>query len=199
MRAVICDIGGVLVSQADWSSLLGWAAAFDMSPADFRDRLAAVDLKGAIVGDVTEAEMRTELSQALGLSAEQAGAFAHAVWDLNYGEPDKTMIEFVQSLRPAVRTGLLSNAIDGSRREQACRFGFDSLTDDLVYSCEVRLAKPDPAIYRLACDRLEVRPEEAIFVDDRVENVWAAADLGMLALLHTGTVATMTSVRGFLA
>ncbi|MGH3745350.1 MAG: HAD-IA family hydrolase, partial [Mycobacteriales bacterium] len=69
-------------------------------------------------------------------------------------------------------------------------------TDDLVYSHEVHLAKPDPAIYHLACERLEVEPGEVVFVDDRPENVDAAAGLGMHAFLHADdTSATIALVR----
>lgn len=106
------------------------------------------------------------------------------------------MIEFVRSLRPAYRTGLLSNAIDGARREESRRCGFDTLTDDLVYSHEAHLAKPDPAIYRLACERLGVEPAQTVFVDDRLENVAAAVDLGMHGFLNVDdTAATIARVR----
>jgi hypothetical protein len=46
--------------------------------------------------------------------------------------------------------------------------------DLYVNSAEVGLAKPDPAIYQLTLDRLGVRPEEAIFIDDHVRNTDAA-------------------------
>jgi len=54
--------------------------------------------------------------------------------------------------------------------------------DQLTWSCELGIAKPDPAIYRLTCDRLGVLPEEALFLDDKPENVQAAEQLGLHAL-----------------
>lgn len=197
IRAVIFDIGGVLVSESDWSHLLRWAATLGMSTDDLGARLGAVDREGrATTGDLTETEMRAGWSRELGLDAEQTDAFVRDVWDLYCGVPDRAMIEFARSLRPAYRTGLLSNAVDGARREESRRYGLDTLTDDLVYSHEVHLAKPDPAIYHLACERLEVEPGEAVFVDDRPENVDAAAGLGMHAFLHADdTAATIALVR----
>jgi 2-haloacid dehalogenase len=56
---------------------------------------------------------------------------------------------------------------------------------DIVVSGEVKLLKPDPAIYFLALDRFGLNPREALFVDDRAINVEAAAAVGMHAHLFT--------------
>lgn len=197
VQAVIFDIGGVLVSESDWSTLLQWAPRLGLSTEDLGARLGAVDREGhATTGHVTEADLRAGWSRELGLDADQTDAFLRDVWDLYCGVPDRAMIDFVRSLRPAYRTGLLSNAVDGARREESRRYGLDTLTDDLVYSHEVHLAKPDPAIYHLACARLGVEPAGTVFVDDRPENVDAATRLGMHAFLHAGdTTSTIARVR----
>jgi 2-haloacid dehalogenase len=57
---------------------------------------------------------------------------------------------------------------------------------DIVVSGEVKLLKPDPAIYWLALDRFALRPADALFVDDRQINVAAALAVGMKAHLFTG-------------
>jgi 2-haloacid dehalogenase len=57
---------------------------------------------------------------------------------------------------------------------------------DIVVSGEVKLLKPDPAIYWLALDRFALRPADALFVDDREINVAAALAVGMKAHLFTG-------------
>jgi 2-haloacid dehalogenase len=54
---------------------------------------------------------------------------------------------------------------------------------DIVVSGEVKLLKPDPAIYYLALDRFGLRPAEALFIDDRAINVEAALAVGMKAHL----------------
>ena len=54
---------------------------------------------------------------------------------------------------------------------------------DIVVSGEVKLLKPDPAIYWLALDRFRLRPADALFVDDRQINVEAALAVGMRAHL----------------
>ncbi len=56
---------------------------------------------------------------------------------------------------------------------------------DIVVSGEVKLLKPDPAIYYLALDRFRLHPNQALFVDDRAINVAAAKAVGMHAHLFT--------------
>jgi 2-haloacid dehalogenase len=56
---------------------------------------------------------------------------------------------------------------------------------DIVVSGEVKLLKPDPAIYYLALDRFRLRPADALFIDDREINVEAARAVGMQAHLFT--------------
>jgi putative hydrolase of the HAD superfamily len=49
----------------------------------------------------------------------------------------------------------------------------------LLFSCELRSAKPDPECYGTALARMGTRADEVIFVDDRRENLAAAAALGI--------------------
>jgi FMN phosphatase YigB (HAD superfamily) len=68
-----------------------------------------------------------------------------------------------------------------------------------VISGEVGLHKPQPEIYLLACERLEVEPREAVFVDDLRENCAGAEAVGMTALLHrdpSETVANLEQLLG---
>jgi 2-haloacid dehalogenase len=56
---------------------------------------------------------------------------------------------------------------------------------EIIVSGEVRLLKPDPAIYYLALDRFGLKPADALFVDDREINVEGALAVGMKAHLFT--------------
>ena len=66
---------------------------------------------------------------------------------------------------------------------------------DIVVSGDERLTKPDPAIYHLALDRFGLAPSEAVFVDDRQENVDAADALGMCGILFTDAVALRSRLQ----
>jgi putative hydrolase of the HAD superfamily len=67
-----------------------------------------------------------------------------------------------------------------------------------VYSDEVGLAKPDPAIYRLTCERLGCAPEEALFVDDTQVCVEGARAVGMIAVLCVDATQTIDEVSALL-
>lgn len=61
---------------------------------------------------------------------------------------------------------------------------FHGLFDAEVFSCSVGLRKPDPRIYRLACEQLGVQPSEALFVGDGANDELAGAErVGMSAVL----------------
>jgi 2-haloacid dehalogenase len=66
------------------------------------------------------------------------------------------------------------------------RFEFLQLFDGIVVSGEERLAKPDPAIFRVLVDRYALDPARTMFVDDRQANVDAAESVGLRGALFTG-------------
>ena len=91
-------------------------------------------------------------------------------------------VALVRALRPPYRTAILSNA-DASLRERLREgLGIHDLFDAVVCSAEVGIAKPEPAIYRLAAERVGLPPEACLFVDDYEPNVAAAREVGMAAI-----------------
>ena len=74
------------------------------------------------------------------------------------------------------------------------RFDFLALFDDIVVSGTERLAKPDPAIYRLAIDRSGLPAERLVFIDDRSENVAAAEAAGMRGIVFTDAAALRSAL-----
>ena len=86
------------------------------------------------------------------------------------------------------KLGMLSNGVPEIVARIRADHDLSSLFDAVVISYEVQLAKPEPEIYRIALDRLGVPAFDALFVDDRAENVEAARELGLQTLLFTGDV-----------
>lgn len=97
-----------------------------------------------------------------------------------------------------MRLGILSNSMDGARREEGRRYAFVEQADVVVYSHEVGLAKPDPAVYALTTRRLGVPDAEIGFLDDNLANVEAARAFGWRALLHVDTPASVRWLEGLL-
>ena len=81
---------------------------------------------------------------------------------------------------PGIRTAAVTNnfIMDGST-DFAGTQEIQPLFDTLVESALVRVRKPDPAIYRLACERLGVEPARCIFLDDIGRNLKPAQAMGM--------------------
>lgn len=68
------------------------------------------------------------------------------------------------------------------------------LFDTVVDSCEVGIRKPDPAIFRLACERLAVEPAEAVFLDDVARNVTAAVEVGLHGIVVADPITAMAAL-----
>jgi putative hydrolase of the HAD superfamily len=81
-----------------------------------------------------------------------------------------------------MRTAILSNMGDNVLANMQRTFDWLPRFDVLVWSYQLRMAKPEPAIYLHVLKEVDVRPEEALFLDDKLVNVEAARALGMRAL-----------------
>jgi epoxide hydrolase-like predicted phosphatase len=184
IRAIIFDVGGVLIQTVDRSALCRWEARLGLregaltreifqSPASWR----------ASIGLATGADVWMELACLYRLHANEVQELAQDVFTAE--AVDEEMAAFVASLRPRYKTTLLSNAWPEARVSLEKRRGLGALTDALILSCEERLMKPDMRLYHLAAARLGVAPEETLFVDDRLDNVEGAHDAGLRAYHYT--------------
>lgn len=98
--------------------------------------------------------------------------------------PDPGMRSLVDGVRAAgYPVALVSNAFG---RDCYAGFDLDELADQVVISSEVGVRKPSRKIYAIACERLGVRPDRAVLVDDLRHNLKGAARLDIEGVLHTG-------------
>lgn len=73
------------------------------------------------------------------------------------------------ALRPHYRLGLVTNGPSRMQRPKIEQFRLGDYLDPLIVSEEVGVAKPDPAIFHLALERLGTRPEHTLYVGDSLE------------------------------
>ena len=197
LRAVIYDVGRVILRTEDQSPRLKWAERLGVTPevlsaTVFDSELAAE----ATVGRIPAEAAWAHVAVTFGLDAD---ALAQLRADFFAGDRcDGALVAFLRSLRPAYKTGILSNAWSDGRQVIAGKFALDDAADDLVISAEVGVAKPDPRIYELATTRLGVRPEETIFVDDFVRNIDGARRFGMRAVHFRNREQAIADVRALL-
>ncbi|WP_329352653.1 HAD family phosphatase [Streptomyces sp. NBC_01261] len=190
-RCLILDIGGVLELTPRTGWLARWDERLGLPPGTADRRLAEVWDAGEI-GTVTEDEVREQVAARLGLGPVDTESFLADLWDEYLGTPNTELIDYVAGLRPHCRLGILSNSFVGARELESAAYDFDRLVDEIVYSHEIGVRKPDPRAFAVTCARLQVRPGDCLFVDDFAPNVEAARAAGMRAHLfedNAGTVA----------
>ncbi|MFZ0517478.1 MAG: HAD family phosphatase [Acidobacteriaceae bacterium] len=100
---------------------------------------------------------------------------------------DPIMLEWVNRVRASgMKIAILSNMgeelLAYMRQNFAWLDGFHHLT----WSCELNLIKPLAAIYEHTLEKLNVRADEALFIDDRLENVEGARAVGIHSLVFRG-------------
>jgi putative hydrolase of the HAD superfamily len=88
----------------------------------------------------------------------------------------------------------VSNSCSGAREAER-HHGFEAVVDDLAYSHEVGVAKPDREIYDLAAVRLGVAPGEIAFLDDSAACVDGARAAGWHAVRHEVTEHSIAAVE----
>jgi epoxide hydrolase-like predicted phosphatase len=200
IRAIILDIGGVLEITPDpqMTGLIErWGRRLHLKPGDLAERLEWLGNSGTL-GTCTEDEWLNDLRAVTGMDQAQCAEFMADFWAEYLGELNVELVEFIATLRPHYRIALLSNSFLGAREREQERYHFQEMTDLIIYSHEVGLAKPDPRIYQLTCVRLGLPPHETIFLDDDEPNIIAAREFGMQAILFGDTRQAIAEVRALL-
>ena len=185
IAAIIVDFGGVLYETPDvkwarrWQGWLGLKkdpliSAIIDSPED------SEFVEKIMLGEITEAQVWQMMADQFKVHPALIRFFRRSL--ISSRRLNREMMAFVDTLRPQYKTAILSNAGSDARSMFSDIFGFHRLVDEMIISAEERVAKPDHRIYQIAVERLGVRPEETIFVDDLLPNVMAAHEFGLHAI-----------------
>ncbi len=197
IRAVVLDIGSVLEVIDDEVFPSPFEQRHGLAPGAVAE--ASDWPRDAMLGQMTEAETRVHWQVRLGLTDEQVDELVADSWRWYVGTLDRPLFDWFAGLRArGLRTGILSNSGPGAREAER-RYGFETVTDDIVYSHEVGLKKPDPAVYALTASRLGVRPDEIAFLDDVPANVDAARTAGWQAVLHEESGRSIAELEAIIA
>lgn len=186
LRAVVFDYGMVLTDKPDadaYATLLRITGL----PEDRFEPLYWADRHAYDEGKLTGLEFWQKLILAaeLNLSPETVQELNH--WDARmWTTENPVMLAWQLELKKhGFLTAILSNMGDNVLENMKREFDWLPRFDVLVWSYQLRMAKPDPAIYHHVLDDLGVRPEEALFLDDKLINIEAAQAVGMQAIRFT--------------
>jgi putative hydrolase of the HAD superfamily len=194
--AVLFDFGGVLTTPV-WDSFAAFCNTEGLEEDAVKqlfktDPEAIEDLRKLEVGEMTEWDFEQIFGKRLGI-ADPEGLIVSMFAGM---EPEPRMVEAVREIRRELKTALVSNSWSTDHYDREL---LTELFDVVVISAEVKMHKPLPEIYKLAAERLEVRPEECLFVDDLKENCDGAEAVGMTAIRHRSpaeTIAKLTELTG---
>jgi putative hydrolase of the HAD superfamily len=105
-------------------------------------------------------------------------------WDVEmWTDVDREMTEWLGRVQASgLKTAVLSNMHVDMAAHARRTFTWLNRLDSVTLSCEVRLVKPERAIYERCLEGVALRPEQALFIDDREVNVRAAREAGLRAL-----------------
>lgn len=186
VRAVVFDWGGVLAPLTFMGRTHEWEERLGLQAGELERVLWGAEWKLLETGAISAEAFDAHVARRLRLPDREAvRAFYQAFYADEHLEP--RVVAAVRALRPHYAVALLTNAFPGHADLSVNRYGFDPRAEFDLYinSAEVGLAKPDPAIYRLVLDRLDVSPQQAVLVDDMLRNTDGAAALGMHTVTFT--------------
>jgi len=136
---------------------------------------------------MTGLEFWRKLARETGLELGEPAIAELNLWDARmWTRGDRAMLAWQLKIKQrGLLTAIVSNMGDAVHEHMVRELDWLGRFDVLVWSYQLRVAKPDPAIYRYALERLGTRPEETLFLDDKAENVETAAKMGMKGLIFS--------------
>lgn len=173
VRAVIFDCFGVLTTDT-------WLAFLDSLP-DNVDVGATRRLNRAYnMGIISQEDFLNGIQKITGLDPQKVNqVLTHEV------SKNTVLLDYIRELRDrGYKIGLISNIASNWIRDSLLSPEEQELFDAMIMSFEVGMAKPDPRIFMLACERLRVGPHEAVLVDDIDRYCDAATAEGLKAILY---------------
>lgn len=114
-----------------------------------------------------------------------------------YEQLNPRMLKLLNRLRPDYTIATICNG--GSRQAMNHKFRLQELVDLMVFDNEEGVSKPDERIYWLTLERLNLLPEEVVFIDDKADNVATARHLGMHGIQFSSARQTITELERLLS
>jgi putative hydrolase of the HAD superfamily len=194
VRGLLVDFGGVLTTNVfDSFRAFGEAEGLDPDTVKraFREDPEALALLRRLErGEIEVEEFEPLFAERIGVTRTE-GLVGRLFGGVG---PDERMLDAVRRAGDAgICTGLISNSWGAGLSYDMSLL--DELFEAVVISGDVGMHKPEPAIYMLGAERLGLRTEDCVFVDDLRENCQGAEEVGMTAVLHRGADRTVPELE----
>ncbi len=181
IKAIIFDWAGVLIDNYEEEFNKYCANSLDVKPKLFRKIFSKYKSEFG-KGNISEKELWKKICYELKIdNSPQVSLWGEAVKKIFTDK--KGMYHLVAILKKnKYKVGILSNT-EIPAMEYFYNNQYDRYFDAVIFSCAERMIKPEKSIYLLALKKLGVEPKEALFIDDRRENVLGAEKLGINGIL----------------
>lgn len=207
IRAVISDFGGVLTTPL-LPAFLSLQDEIGVSPENFGTALRTLTeergenpLFEMERGEITEVEFLELLGKGLEPLLDHE-PHLHRFRELFIGGLDANpeMIELMRELRgDGLRMAMLTNNVREWETLWRAMLPVDEIFEDVIDSAFVGCRKPETRIYELTLERIGMRAEQCVFVDDMAPNIEAARELGFTAVHFQDNEQAIAEIRAALA
>lgn len=199
IRAVLFDLGGVIVRTEYQAPRQHLAESLGMDYDDIDKIVFGGGNNGsaarATLGEISEDEHWLNVMKILKQPVSECERIRTEFFAGDI--IDHTILDYLRSIRPKYKTGLISNAWSGLRN-YILHEKFEDAFDTMIISSEVATAKPSEKIFHIALKKLEVSPNEVVFVDDFIENIEACQKVGMHGIHFRDVESAMKQLKALL-
>lgn len=182
IKTIIFDIGGV-VAHTNFEALYSNFAKRVGLSSEFIIAYHKEKVEDLILGNITLDQFWKDMRDA-GADLELDLGKVWIDEGIKNREVNQELISIIKNLRKNYSVGVLTN-LTPSRLILDEKMGLYSYFDYVVLSCKEHLKKPNPEFYWLGLKIADVRPEEAIFVDDKESCTSAAEAIGIKSIIYT--------------
>ena len=189
IKAVFWDFGGVITSSP-FEAFNKYEKDHNL-PSDFLRKVNSTNPDDNAWAKLERSEVNLEEFDLL--FEEESNKLGHAVKGkeviaLLQGQIRPEMVNALQKIKGKLIQACLTNNIQSLKKETFEENNVSvsgkheeimKLFNFVIESSKVNLRKPDPAFYKLACEKAEIEPFEAVFLDDLGINLKPAKILGM--------------------
>ncbi len=207
IEGIISDFGGVLTSPL-LDSFTAFQSSSGISLEQLGKGMAAVSQRQGAhplyeleTGRMTEAAflkaLGDELTAQLGRPVELHG-FGERYFD--HLHPNERLIDYMRDLRGrGYKLAICTNNVREWERLWRAKLPVDEIFDVVVDSAFVGTRKPEPQIYEITLERLGVRAQSALLIDDIELNCTAARELGITSVWFRDTDQAIEEIEAALA
>ena len=196
IKAVFFDLGGVIVRTEFQAPRQQLAERLGMEYEDLSKIVFDSDSGiRASMGEITSADHWASVVKRLKRPASELSLIRDEFFAGDI--VDRTLVEYIRSLRGKYKTGLISNAWS-DLRDFVVREKFDDAFDKMIISAEVGVMKPEPKIFQFALEQFGVKPKEAVFVDDFYVNIEGCEKVGIKGIHFKDAESTLQQLKELL-